>query len=314
MDTNRGEDLAWVRTLDAAAAVYRLAEKVAMAGGKRLADQLTAVVLELPGQLSSPADQRSRTFRQLELLLELAERLGYVTPAALEPARTALAQLEEAFPMARVTTPAPPQPTSPNPSAAKPVPTPPRRLPSETSAIEPTRPEQRGPKRDEPKAGHGQDRIVVDGSNFLGRAPGYGLGDERAQERFLFRLQEYAHQHPAHRITVYFDGRHVVRQLTAGVEIHVTSGARPADDVIVDFLHELPAPDKRRCILVTDDRELSNRARQEGIRVESVAWLSGRFTRKEPGPGGFRQPGMNRGELSEWEQFFDAPPKRPGKG
>jgi hypothetical protein len=271
-------------------------------------------MLELPGEAPS-AGQRSATLAKLDLLLELSVRLGYVAEPAVQPARTALDLLQEslvsAAPGAATASAAPVrQPAAP----AAPPPAASRGLPSHSSAIEPSAPAAKGPKReDAAKPGHGQDRIVVDGSNFLGRASGYSLGDERSQERFLFRLQEYAHQHPAHRITVYFDGRHVVRQLTAGVEINVTSGARPADDVMVDFIHALPDPDRRRCVLVTDDRDLGVRAKQEGVRVEGVAWLASRLTRKEPEPGA-RRGGMNRTELSEWEQFFNAPPKRPGKG
>ncbi len=324
MQSNTGagsgmDDQGWVEALGAAEALYRLAEKIAAAGGRRLAEQLTESAAELPGLAATRDPDLARHRLRAEALLELAVRLGYVNGEKAGTAGAALGKLVQPAPAPVQATAAPPAAPAPALSAAPaaasgapPPQTPHRRLPSEASPIEPpaaTRKERAGDAR----PGHGQDRIVIDGSNFLGRASGYGLGDERSQERFLFRLQEYAHQHPAHRVTVFFDGRQVVRQLTAGVEIQVTSGSRPADDVIVDLLRSMSAPDRRRCILVTDDRELGSRANQEGIRVESVAWLASRLSRKEPSPGGLRQAGLNRGELSEWEQFFDAPPKRPGK-
>jgi hypothetical protein len=158
------------------------------------------------------------------------------------------------------------------------------------------------------------DWLVVDGCNFLGCAPGYKLGDEASRDRFLFRLQEYARLHPAHRVTVFFDGQRASRRVTAGVEERITSGNRPADDVIVDFLRDLPAPDRPRAILVTDDRELGNRARSAGVRSEGVSWLASRFTEPtaQPRPSA-QQRGLSQSELSEWEDFFRKPPQRPGR-
>ncbi len=157
------------------------------------------------------------------------------------------------------------------------------------------------------------DRLVVDGCNFLGCAAGYSLGDERSRDRLLFRLQEYARRHPAHRVVVFFDGQRASRRLTAGVEERVTSGNRPADDVIIDFLDGLPPQDRPRCTLVTDDRELVQRAKRVGTRVEGIGDLAGKLARHA---SGFKQreDGLNQGALAEWEEFFSHPPKRPGKG
>jgi hypothetical protein len=158
----------------------------------------------------------------------------------------------------------------------------------------------------------GTDRLVLDGSNFLGRAPGYMLGDEESRDRLLFRLQEYGRAHPAHRVTVFFDGQRTSRRMVAGVEEQITGAQRSADDGIVTFLHELPAADRPRTTLVTDDRELSMRARAQGVRVEGIAWLAERLERK-PRPENGQRPGLSKGEVSEWEEFFNRPPKRPGR-
>jgi hypothetical protein len=151
----------------------------------------------------------------------------------------------------------------------------------------------------------------VDGCNFLGCAPGYDLGDPDSRDRLLFRLQEYAHEHPAHRVAVFFDGKRASSRVTAGVEERITSGIHSADDVILDHIRALPRPERRRCTLVTDDRDLAIRARNEGVRAEGVQWLISRFVQRRP--AGNPRAGLNKSELSEWERFFNEPPQRPGK-
>lgn len=162
------------------------------------------------------------------------------------------------------------------------------------------------------------DRLIIDGCNFLGRARGFDLGNVESRDRLLFRLQEYARKHPAHRILLFFDGQHASRKVTAGIEERIISADRTADDGIVDFLKNLSPTDRPRATLVTDDRELMRRALAEGARRESVAWLAERLNRKSPpaaaeGPVR-REGGLSRNELEDWEQFFSQPPDRPGKG
>ena len=62
----------------------------------------------------------------------------------------------------------------------------------------------------------GFDRLVIDGSNFLGRAVGYQLGDDASREQFLTRLQDYVHLNPALKLTVFFDGQKAARRLPCG--------------------------------------------------------------------------------------------------
>jgi hypothetical protein len=94
------------------------------------------------------------------------------------------------------------------------------------------------------------------------------------------------------------------------LEDHVSSGQRPADDVIVDHLRLLPPADRKRSTLVTDDRNLADRARRTGVRVEGTTWLSARLP--QPSRGRQTEPGLPREELGEWEEFFRQPPRRPG--
>lgn len=156
------------------------------------------------------------------------------------------------------------------------------------------------------------DRLVVDGCNFLGSAVGYTLGDDRSRDKLLFRLQEYARRHPAHQVVVFFDGQRASRRQTAGVEERVTSGNRPADDVIVEFIEALPTADQPRCTVVTDDRELAQRAKRAGAAAQPVGELVGKLSREA---AGFvkREDGLNQSGLADWEEFFSHPPRRPGK-
>ncbi len=160
----------------------------------------------------------------------------------------------------------------------------------------------------------GFDRMVIDGSNFLGRATGYDLGDADSKEQFITRLQDYAHNQPAVKLTVFFDGKKAQRKLVGGVEERVTSGNRPADDVLLDFLSQLTAQDRPRCTVVTDDDELAAHARRRGAKVQSVRWLNSRLAPKPPVAATPQPDGsLRREQVSDWEQFFLDPPKRPGK-
>jgi hypothetical protein len=177
------------------------------------------------------------------------------------------------------------------------------------SARTPAPPAPAQPKQEQPV-----ERLVVDGCNFLGRARGYELGDPASRDRFLLRLQEYARRHPAHRVVVFFDGQRASRRQTAGVEERVTSGKRPADDVMIDFVAALSPAERRRATLVTDDRALGVRGKNEGARVEPVAWLAERLQRKSPYAGeALKETGLSRKDLEEWEEYFNGPPERPGR-
>jgi hypothetical protein len=79
----------------------------------------------------------------------------------------------------------------------------------------------------------------------------------------------------------------------------------------VDYVRGLPREHRRRTTLVTNDRDLADRARREGARAESVQWLATRFVRRPAAD--VEKRGLSRSQVSEWEQFFNEPPKRPGK-
>ena len=338
------ESAAWQRAMDLAVELYLLAEQLP-ARDARFADQLTGAATGVPvavtqalcaeGAAPTPlAAEAERTVRSVETLLLLAVRLKLLADAKVAPALSLadavldalrapavsnVAPAPAAAPVAATPRPAgqtgaavapaaaPPTPVTTAPAAPQAVSEPPPRR--EAPAVASTRAGS-GP----PKPQEGVDRLLVDGSNVLGRADGYSLGDPGSHDRLLLRLQEYGRLHPAHRIIAFFDGKRAGTRMVGGIEERVTSGQRTADDVIIDFLRGLPSVERRRCTLVTDDRELGNRARTQSVRVESVAWLSARLAR--PTASGERAgvvPGPNQSELSEWETFFNQPPKRPGR-
>lgn len=305
-DSARSRALAF----DLAAEAARLAQRLK---SPHLAAVLTERAVQLPVRASEPPGRSEsppwrRVLAEIEAALLIAERLGELSPAEVQPALklAALLRAHLAGDQKPPTTPEPDRTASPVPEKApgRPRPAPPG------PAAAPAPPPPAAPKAQTPGPA---DRLLIDGCNFLGRAPGFTLGDDASRDRLLFRLQEYGREHPAHRLVVFFDGQRATRRLTAGIEEHVTSGVRPADDVIIDYLRALPAADRKRASLVTDDRELASRARKEGVRVQSVEWLASRLQRKERAePSTGRGPGLSRAEVEDWENFFQRPPKRPG--
>lgn len=295
---------AWQKSLELAEHVYRLAEVVTAARGQALAELLLARIMELPALAAqesegTPTGQARGRLLEIEAGLLLAVRLRYLSEAQVGPALSLVVTLtEELAGGTAAPTPAPTTPQAPSVPGAEPA------TPAPLRAGAPARPPA-------PPAQAATDYLLLDGCNFLGCAPGYELGDESSRDRLLFRLQEYAREHPAHKVVVFFDGKRASSRVTAGVEERVTSGLHSADDLMIDYLRGLSREDRRRTTLVTDDRELAARVRREGVRAESVQWLSARFVRRAP--AGMQKQGLSRAQVSEWEQFFSEPPKRPGK-
>jgi hypothetical protein len=291
----------WQRSISLLERVYKLASSLPVPDGQRLADALIRASAPIPGLLVQADPNAERALLEAEALVSLVVRLGYLSESHVAPTLRAIDELREAWTRAPVPAPAPSPATQTSPAPAAP---PRRPAPVTPSASGPRKPAAVAPTAE-------PERLFVDGCNFLGCAPGYELGDPDSRDRLLFRLQEYAHEHPAHRVAVFFDGKRASSRVTSGVEERITSGIHSADDVILDHIRALPRPDRRRCTLVTDDRELAVRARNEGVRAESVQWLVSRFVQRRP--AGNPRAGLNKSELSEWEQFFNEPPRRPGK-
>lgn len=291
--------------MDLCEAVYRLA--LPLEGHfRRLGEQLTEAAAAVPvavGQAGEDVESCQAAGRAL-LTLETLLLLGTRLQALPEPKTAPLvARIDRLRGLLRSHTPGP-------------VPSAPVKAPREMvvveSFVEDAEPPRKPAPRPAPPAPGPPERLLIDASNFLGRATGYALGDEGSKDRLLFRLQEYLRKHPAHKVTAFFDGQKTSSRTVGGVEERITSGLHTADDVIVDFVRGLPSAERRRCTLVSDDRGLASRVRNEGVRVESVAWLSARLVAPvsaTPHPNA----GMSQDELSEWEEFFRKPPQRPGR-
>jgi hypothetical protein len=149
--------------------------------------------------------------------------------------------------------------------------------------------------------------LIVDGSNLLGRLPGFDLNSPASREKLTLRLQEYAHAHPNTRITLYFDGQNASTTRRGGVEIRYSPRTQPADYFILQYLERLPAGDRERARLVTADHELADAARRLGVAVEPPET----FQRQILGPP--RAPsdrGLSKAEVAEWEEYFRQPPEK----
>ena len=135
------------------------------------------------------------------------------------------------------------------------------------------------------------DYLVVDGCNFLGRAQGCRLGDPESRDR----LQEYALRHPSQRVVVFYDGQKAARRLFAGIEERVVSDRRSADEAILAFLDAMDDITRRRSIVISDDRELTERSKALGCRCEAIGWLASRIQRADAPKGtGTRPSGVSR--------------------
>lgn len=292
---HRGDER-WKEAMDLAEAALRMLP----AGASPAAALVAQAAAEVPaGAALGQVSALDRALLGLEAAVLLAQRLGAVPEAKVVALVSRIDRFRGAL------------------ASKAPAPSPPRTRPrSESVVVEQMAAPESAPARKVAPAAPAQafvpDRLLIDGSNFLGRAPGYALGDAGSRDRLMFRLQEYVRKHPAHKVTAFFDGQKTSTRLLGGVEERVTSGLHEADDVIVDFVRGIPREEKKRCTVVTDDRSLAGRVRGEGVRVESVAWLSARLVAPVTAHPA-QKTGLSRDELSEWEDFFSKPPKRPGR-
>jgi hypothetical protein len=137
---------------------------------------------------------------------------------------------------------------------------------------------------------------------------GYDLSSDAARDRLILRLQEYAHAHPAARVTVYFDGRKASAATRGGIEIRFSGG--PADPFIIGYLRDIPVEERHAALLVTDDAEVATAARALGVRVESPR----RFHQRIPDPPAAPlDRGLSPREVSEWEEYFRQPKQDKGR-
>jgi hypothetical protein len=148
--------------------------------------------------------------------------------------------------------------------------------------------------------------VIVDGSNFLGTVAGFDLRTDDSRDELVMRLQEFARDHPALRVIVYFDGQKVTVKRAGGVEVRFTSGEKPADFFILETLRALDERERPQALLITADRALGDAARKLNAKVEAPS----SFHRRLPGVKrtAVGERGLSSAEVAAWEDYFQKPP------
>lgn len=139
--------------------------------------------------------------------------------------------------------------------------------------------------------------ILVDGSNLLHRLVG---GRSRASVR---KLVLDATRHERISVVVVFDGPPPVGLAdheSLGQVTVVYSGPVSADDLIISRIPGGRAASQ--WTVVTDDRGLADRARQQGASTRTLKEWTARPRRTSTRPR--TEPKLSSRELSEWEDFF----------
>jgi len=142
---------------------------------------------------------------------------------------------------------------------------------------------------------------LVDASNLGGALAGRaGSRDARGVVELLL---PWARRRG--RVVLVFDGppRSDVADAYGGLTVR-WSGARTADDCIVETVEKAPRP--REWTVVTRDRELARRCRNAGARVEAPTTLVERTTRKRrvPRREGSEKPRPDAQDAAHWRKVF----------
>lgn len=139
--------------------------------------------------------------------------------------------------------------------------------------------------------------LILDGNNLLHSLP-RGL---RSREEVRKQVLEVVRRQ-AVSLTVVFDGPPPEASPEVEHLGRVTirySGMLAADEVILALL---PVRGTDQWVIVTDDRELRERARSKGARVRSLAEWAGR--RKTPQRISRREAKLSSHEIADWEAYF----------
>jgi len=144
--------------------------------------------------------------------------------------------------------------------------------------------------------------LLIDGCNVLGTLPDFDLASAEDHRRLLFLLQDYSRQHPRWRIVLFLDAKRGHHTNHGAITVRHVAG-RPADDSIIEFLDELPAPARRRARVVTADGELARRARALGADVEPPTAFYRRIARTDTETD-LRERPPTPDEVKKWKDYF----------
>lgn len=155
--------------------------------------------------------------------------------------------------------------------------------------------------------------VLIDGDNLLHRVR--GGRDDGAIRWLLPRLRNWRPN--GVRIVLMLDGHpepgeSFRRQVVTGIESHY-SGIVDADTALIRLLANQPYEDRVRSVLVTDDRQLSDRARHLHAWVRRLDWFVGQLA---SGNEAMLRP-VNRGDGASTATAAPGPagtvPPTPGK-
>jgi hypothetical protein len=124
--------------------------------------------------------------------------------------------------------------------------------------------------------------VLIDGDNLLHRVR--GGRDDGAVRWLLPRLRAW--RPSGVRIVLMLDGHpepgeSFRRQVVTGIESHY-SGVVDADTALVKLLHHMPYEDRIRTVVVTDDRQLSDRVRHLHTFVRRLDWFVSQLASGQP--------------------------------
>jgi predicted RNA-binding protein with PIN domain len=139
-----------------------------------------------------------------------------------------------------------------------------------------------------------------DGNNLIGQSAAAARTDSRVRQAFLATLSSY-HGSGGGRFLVYFDGDDPSRSAAPpGVAVRY-SAPESADAAILRRLQETRLPSE--VIVVTNDRELTNRCRVMGAAVLNWRQFASKM-QSRPAPA--RSPGdpQERVDVEDWIRYF----------
>ena len=143
--------------------------------------------------------------------------------------------------------------------------------------------------------------ILVDGNNLLHRLP-----PQHRSRHELRRLCLDLVRREGLRLLLVFDGMPPAgsppRESLGQVTI-LYAAPQSADDAIIATLP--PSPEARSFVVVTDDRELTQRARRAGASVRPLREWWPKLLATGPDRG--REGTLSPDELAEWEEYFSGP-------
>lgn len=139
-----------------------------------------------------------------------------------------------------------------------------------------------------------------DGNNLIGQSAAAARTDSRALKAFLSALFSY-HRSGGGKFLVYFDGDDPNRSASPpGVSIRF-SAPMSTDEAIIQRLREARQPSE--IIVVTNDRELSMRCRNEGASVLSWSEFTTKMQSRRVRGSGHSNP-QERVDVEDWMRYF----------